>query len=523
MKKSISLLLVLMTALAFTQHVEANHQLTVFDNGAELSNTSPINLVYLDEAETQTQVIYPASALAEMTYEPINSMTFYITDDGITVNGGLVRVSLTETDQLGFNNSYFENLTTVATISLTAGVNELVIVFDEPYLYHGGNLVLDTYVLEATECAFNLFEGERPDYYASRTRNEVMKFIPKTTFDYGTSAEYAAKVVPDEVTFNTVRAERTDSLAVTLRNVGQNAFTPTFAVDAPFVVNIEGVELAADEELIIPITFAPTAAGTFNGTLNIDCGPAGLHQVVLHGTALEAAIDLTVADDTDYGSYVPLYGADIDIVGTEGQVIYPAEMLTDMVGRDILGLKFHIYKKVEMNGGVIQISLKEVEQDKFSRPELVTDLTVVGTVVPVYKSTEFECVFDQPFHYEGGNLVVDCTVIEAGITNYSQTFFFGTPTDGVPVGLAKTYYYSGFDYDLVGFLPQATFSYQKGSVLRGDVNNDGYITIADVTALITMVLSGGEGAPAQADCNDDHIISVADVTALITFVLSGTW
>ena len=38
-----------------------------------------------------------------------------------------------------------------------------------------------------------------------------------------------------------------------------------------------------------------------------------------------------------------------------------------------------------------------------------------------------------------------------------------------------------------------------------------------------MVLSGGEGAPAQADCNDDHIISVADVTALITFVLSGTW
>ena len=54
----------------------------------------------------------------------------------------------------------------------------------------------------------------------------------------------------------------------------------------------------------------------------------------------------------------------------------------------------------------------------------------------------------------------------------------------------------------------------------GDVNDDGYVTIADVTTLIDILLSGAP-APGAADVNGDSNVSIADVTALIDMLLSG--
>ena len=61
--------------------------------------------------------------------------------------------------------------------------------------------------------------------------------------------------------------------------------------------------------------------------------------------------------------------------------------------------------------------------------------------------------------------------------------------------------------------------------IRGDVNDDGEVTIADVTALIDYLLSGdatGVNLDA-ADCNQDNGVTIADVTALIDYLLSGDW
>lgn len=59
----------------------------------------------------------------------------------------------------------------------------------------------------------------------------------------------------------------------------------------------------------------------------------------------------------------------------------------------------------------------------------------------------------------------------------------------------------------------------------GDVNGDGNVNIADVTALISMVLSGNTSSDLypDADCNGDGNINIADVTALIAYVLKGGW
>ena len=58
------------------------------------------------------------------------------------------------------------------------------------------------------------------------------------------------------------------------------------------------------------------------------------------------------------------------------------------------------------------------------------------------------------------------------------------------------------------------------SVVTGDVNGDGSTTIADVTALIDLLLGGGT-APAAADVNGDSQVTIADVTALIDMLLGN--
>ena len=61
--------------------------------------------------------------------------------------------------------------------------------------------------------------------------------------------------------------------------------------------------------------------------------------------------------------------------------------------------------------------------------------------------------------------------------------------------------------------------------LRGDVNMNNDVTIADVTALIDYLLSGDPTGISleNANCNLQDEVTIADVTALIDFLLSGVW
>lgn len=74
------------------------------------------------------------------------------------------------------------------------------------------------------------------------------------------------------------------------------------------------------------------------------------------------------------------------------------------------------------------------------------------------------------------------------------------------------------NYVIIGMLQPA---YQLG-----DVNKDGKVSIADVTTLINVLLSGNvtvetdNYSPAAANVNGDDKISIADVTALINLLLS---
>ena len=58
--------------------------------------------------------------------------------------------------------------------------------------------------------------------------------------------------------------------------------------------------------------------------------------------------------------------------------------------------------------------------------------------------------------------------------------------------------------------------------LLGDVNGDGFVTIADVTTLIDYLLGGGNVDVRASDVNKDGAVTIADVTTLIDMLLGGS-
>ena len=65
------------------------------------------------------------------------------------------------------------------------------------------------------------------------------------------------------------------------------------------------------------------------------------------------------------------------------------------------------------------------------------------------------------------------------------------------------------------------FNPDKVYGLKGDINGDGKVTIGDVTALINLLLKGGEkGSLYRLDMNANGKLDIGDVTQLIDYLLS---
>ena len=192
---------------------------------------------------------------------------------------------------------------------------------------------------------------------------------------------------------------------------------------------------------------------------------------------------LTVCDIGGYDGYsnhVPVYGFWADTEGTIAQSIYPADMLTDMVGGKITEVKFYTLAQyyvendldpymsstnfINFENAKIQLALKVVDEDGFSTSTIV-GATPVATTVPEMGDMYMTFQLDEPFTYEGGNLLVESLVVEGG--SFGTTYFYGRIT-GVPEYCSIYVYesnYSGTNKYFETFLPMATFTYEEG----GDV------------------------------------------------------
>ncbi len=182
-------------------------------------------------------------------------------------------------------------------------------------------------------------------------------------------------------------------------------------------------------------------------------------------------------------------------------MIYPAEMLADLEGADIIGVTFHPMVSVGFYNGSLQLNLGGTEATEFSKADGVIDtpitgLTNVATIVPAQGATKLEFLFDEPYKYEGGNLAVETLVAQSG--GFGSTTFMGLTTENAPC----FYEYEGSwgsGTEVVKFLPKMTIVYKKAAeepvyYVVGGFNDwsqeEGMVEITEAGATITVEAQG---------------------------------
>lgn len=189
MKKGFKLLSAALMSLAMFAPAQAE-TLTVYD-GTDYLAAIPFNGSWVDEVGNKTQVLFPAADLTALVGKTITAITFYTEPEGCKLDGGLLDISLGETEVSVMSDYITEGLTKVGSCSFTAAedqVVELTITFDTPYTYNGGNLLFENVVVEATDYQFTYWTGVKTNYNCAVVGSyggaSPRQFLPKTTFTY---------------------------------------------------------------------------------------------------------------------------------------------------------------------------------------------------------------------------------------------------------------------------------------------------------------------------------------------------
>ena len=176
---------------------------------------------------------------------------------------------------------------------------------------------------------------------------------------------------------------------------------------------------------------------------------------------------LTVADSTATNGYVPVYGNYMDDpLGC--QSIYPASMLTDMIGENILSLSYYVASGSSSNWGTnkpMLVKLMIVTEEDLS--EGYIDVTNATTVYDGFISAGdatvdggFTVDFTTPFMYTGGNLLVSFQINPNDVGGYTAISWYGKNINNASRGGYGT---SNYNFSVSGtirnFLPKTTFMY----------------------------------------------------------------
>ena len=205
--------------------------------------------------------------------------------------------------------------------------------------------------------------------------------------------------------------------------------------------------------------------------------------------SLSECPNVTIADGTATNNFIPVYGYNCD--GTQkSQSIYPASMLTDMVGKTISKLKYYVSSGGSVGissswRGTFNIRLMHTEATSLSGTLSTADATLVYTGTLTANQTDGMVIdFTTPFLYTGGNLLVEFDLpIGDG---YNSCYFIGSTVASAS--------YQTNNSSVQSFLPKVDFGYCETLDACPAVTNVAVADIAQTTANLSWTASTGDYA-----------------------------
>ena len=469
LKKSL-LLILLLTALFAPWAAIAQETLTVYDDESATSRYIPIDGYYVDGTSIKTEYIMPSTALTAMNGKEITQMTFYLQTVGNRSWGDAVfRVFMKEVDTTVISSfSGYNDATVVYVGGLDCQNTEMNVVFDNSYLYGGGNLLIGFYV-DTKGTYTGTYNDYKPIYYGKTvsgasiyyyTSTIQQNFLPKTKFTYQNPPTCPK---PTNLHANLTEGNGTIATLVWTEKGSASNWEVIYGTDPTL------------ETHLAPVTTGFNVDGS-----TISCNLTGLTAETAHYAKVkavcEAGVDeseytdiieftpsntltLTINDPTTTTSYyIPFYYS----VGTYGaiksQFITLSTNLTGMQWGEIKKLTFY-NSSGNVNFGTAKFNVYLATTTNTTLSSFVdwSSMTkVVSNGSVTISGNKMEIVLDTPFTYTGDNLIIGFSQSSTGTNGtYNDTWVGKIGTSG-----QSRYYYSSESSS--NFLPKVTFNYLEG-------------------------------------------------------------
>ena len=288
-------------------------------------------------------------------------------------------------------------------------------------------------------------------------------------------------------TVNVVEEACATAYDLSLSNVERRTMTLNWkaGADAENFKLIVSTEVVDDPESAEAqaITVAPAEPGSLLRSYNVDgltrattyhiylksaCGDYWLHATATT-KSLTFCNDIVIADGTDENSYVPIYGMYMDDpIGM--QSVYPASMLTDAMGKTISSLHYYVTSTsasgTDWGTKPLQVYMAEVSDADLANGYLsVSDLTPVfdGNIVgsTVTPANGLNITLDQPFTYNGGNLLIAMRANPSDVSGWKTVNYYGVSVqDASRYGSGSANYnFTSSSPSAANFLPKFSFTY----------------------------------------------------------------
>lgn len=171
------------------------------------------------------------------------------------------------------------------------------------------------------------------------------------------------------------------------------------------------------------------------------------------------ASQLTVADGTQQNMYVPMQTMNAPM---HTQMIYPASMLTPLMGQYITELRFYSTSSNFQWPVNFTVRMGSSPYSSFSGNSLITTSELTQVLVGPFQSVAggYVLVLDQPYLYNGGDLLLDITM--GGFSSSTYFWYYGITRSN-----ASCYFVDSYTpyTQRQSFLPKLTFTY--GSTICG--------------------------------------------------------
>ena len=413
----------------------------------QLANTGgDLSVSYTGRALTASNTINVAAAndntvSAQATVNYVADL-YIVTDNGSTGNWDF------------YNGTQMTNNDGIYTATFTANVDNTFILFARKL---GDGVNWNTrYVFGPNSNGDWLLNGDSGEGTIDLNDDDPIKLPNAGTYNITINSDgtFTITKVLEQVatpTFSPAEGTFTEAQTVTISCATDGA-TISYSIDG-------GTTWTVGNSLTVSETTTVMAKATKDGMTDSETATA---TYTINTTPVGQDQTITIGDESDYTSYLPVYGTWYD-ANQQNQMIYTADQLGWAPGTVVKAIQFYPNGTIGFGGGNVKVSLATTTSTwdtgyagSVSGPITVDGMVEVANVVPVKGSSEWVIEFTTPFTYNGGNLLVE---INTTADSYGSTYFYANQQTDY-----AGYYSYNTTKSVTNYLPKATFTFTAGAV-----------------------------------------------------------